>query len=187
MPPEWKETVFTMLPKAGDLKDPSNWRPIAILQVCYKIFARLLYNRLKGVLEHEQTDEQMGLRPHRSTVDALLILEPIVGQSLEYRMPLWFASLDLRKAFDRLEWGQLFQALELQGVPDQYRHLLAALYDDQASTIPNLGSLCIRRGVKQGDIISPLLFKIALQFAVDNWKTRHLNDHGWLLNSSFER
>ena len=33
-----------MLPKGGDQKDPSNWRPIAVLHVWYKIFARIMYN-----------------------------------------------------------------------------------------------------------------------------------------------
>ena len=38
--PAWKETLFIMLPKAGDLSMAGNWRPIAILQITYKIFSR---------------------------------------------------------------------------------------------------------------------------------------------------
>ena len=30
----WQETLFVVLPKAGDLTDPANWRPIAVLKVC---------------------------------------------------------------------------------------------------------------------------------------------------------
>ena len=33
VPHDWHVTVFTMLPKSGDLKNASNWRPIAILPV----------------------------------------------------------------------------------------------------------------------------------------------------------
>ena len=33
MDPEWKETIFTLLPKKGDLTNPGNWRPVAVLRV----------------------------------------------------------------------------------------------------------------------------------------------------------
>ena len=33
----WRETVFRMLPKSGDLSKPGNWRPIAKLKMLYKI------------------------------------------------------------------------------------------------------------------------------------------------------
>ena len=34
----WHRTVFQMIPKDGDLSNVSNWRPIAILSIMYKIF-----------------------------------------------------------------------------------------------------------------------------------------------------
>ena len=46
VPPKWHHTIFSMLPKSGDLKDASNWRPIAMVPVLYKVFARLLYQRI---------------------------------------------------------------------------------------------------------------------------------------------
>ena len=51
IPPDWHSTAFSMLPKSGNLEDASNWRPIAILPVLYKIFARLLYHRIHPILE----------------------------------------------------------------------------------------------------------------------------------------
>ena len=37
----WRNTLFMMIPKTGDLAAPNNWRPIAILQITYKIFTKL--------------------------------------------------------------------------------------------------------------------------------------------------
>ena len=51
MDPEWKETIFTLLPKKGDLTNPGNWRPVAVLRVCYKVFERLIHNRIRPGLE----------------------------------------------------------------------------------------------------------------------------------------
>ena len=83
--------------KKGDLTNPSNWRPVAVLRVCYKVFARLIHNRIRPGLERHQSDDQMGFRPQRSTEDALLILESVISNSFEYNVPLWFASLDLKR------------------------------------------------------------------------------------------
>jgi len=138
-PEEWPETLFVFLPKGGNLDDPSNWRPIAVLRVCYKIFARIIYNRLKLTLDEQQSEEQMGFRAGRSTEDALLILEEVVSKSVEFRMPLWLGCLDLSKAFDRIEWHHLFQALKEQGITDKYCSLLAALYEGQVGSIAQLG------------------------------------------------
>ena len=71
----WSHTVFTMLPKGGNLLSPSNWRPIAVLKITYKIFARLVYKRLRPTLERHQSKDQVGFRPCTSVEDAFVILE----------------------------------------------------------------------------------------------------------------
>ena len=112
----------------------------------YKIFAKLLHNILSLRLEAQQSDEQMGFRPKRSIEDALLILESIVSKSLEWNMPIWIISIDLKKAFDRVEYRTLFAALEEQGVESGYIQLLQRLYANQRGTIGN-ASFSVRRGV----------------------------------------
>ena len=56
----------------------------------------------------------------RNINDVFIILESIVGKSIEYNTPLWLASIDLRKAFDRVEFGPLLEALRSQGVDGPY-------------------------------------------------------------------
>ena len=185
MDPEWKNTFFTLLPKKGDLTNPGNWRPIAVRRVCYKIFARIIYNRIQPGLEACQSDEQMGFRRKRSTEDALLILENVIGKSLEFNTLLWFASLDLKKAFDKIEWPQLFHALDVQHVGIEYQHLLAALYSNQIGTFGKDVIFQILRGVRQGDVLSPLLFNAALDLVMSRWKSR-LRNHGIKISNNIE-
>ena len=99
----------------------------------------------------------MGFRRKRSTEDALLILENVIGKSLEFNTPLWFASLDLKKAFDKIEWPQLFPALDVQDVGIEYQHLLAALSSNQIGTFGKDVIFQVLRGVRQGDVLSPML------------------------------
>ena len=71
--PSWQESLFTMLPKSGDRSDVQNWRPIAILRMSYKIFARLIYARIKNQLDAKQSANQRGFKPKCRIDDAFII------------------------------------------------------------------------------------------------------------------
>ena len=64
--------------KTGDPTDANNWRPIAILDVVYKVFAKILYNPLFPTLDPQQSDEQFGFRTDCGTDEALMILACII-------------------------------------------------------------------------------------------------------------
>ena len=80
--PTWRETVFPMLPKTGDLSHPQNWRPVAMLRISYKLFARLLYHRLGGALDAQQSKDQVGFRRKRSVDHAFIVVETVCGKCL---------------------------------------------------------------------------------------------------------
>ena len=103
------------------------------------------------------------------------------SKTAEFDVPLWLASLDLKKTFDQIKLLPLLQVVSEQGVPDHYTNLLAALYADQTSATRGSRPFPIRRGAKQGDIISPILFNAGLELAFRRWKQR-LTTEGWLLD-----
>ncbi|CAE7565538.1 unnamed protein product [Symbiodinium natans] len=174
----WKNTVFTMLPKAGDKSLVQNWRPIAVLKITYKIFSKLLLGRLAPLMEPTLSPDQMGFRPCTGVEHALVVLDSMLGKCAEWGCALWCASLDLRKAFDRVNHESLFAALDAAGMPGAYVSLLRSLYTSQTGAVRDGRPFHIRRGVKQGDVLSPLLFNVALEYALDKWKQR-LSHHGW--------
>jgi len=71
-------------------------------------------------------------------------------------------------------------------VPESYIALLAALYSNQSGIVNGSDSFEINRGVKQGDIISAMLFNAGLEMAFRRWKLR-LQEHGILLAAHHER
>ena len=186
VPPDWHSIVFSMLPKSVNLTDASNWRPIAILPVLYKVFPRLLYERIHPTLEKEQSDDQFGFRINKRIDDVFSILENVIGKTNEWHLPLWMASIDLRKVFDRILHYPLFDALRVQCVPEGYVQLLAALYSNQQGFVNGIRGFGIQRGVKQGDVISPLLFNAGIEAAFRSWK-RLLREHGFLMDPSSTR
>ena len=110
------ETIFQMLPKNRDLNKPSNWRPIAILPILYKVFSKLLYNRIAPELFAHQSIDQYTFTPHISIEDALLCCEVAIEYSLEFDIPLWMMSMDMRTAFDTIDHSALFTGLSHHGV-----------------------------------------------------------------------
>ena len=81
-PKDWSELFFVMLPKGGDPLDPGNWRPIAILNIMYRVLGKLLSNRLAATREAQQPAEQFGIRPGRGTDDAFVALESVDGKAI---------------------------------------------------------------------------------------------------------
>ena len=120
----WQHTLFTMLPKPGGSSKPNNWRPIAVLKTTYKNFSRLFYNRLRVVMDEQQQNDQTGFRPNTGIHDAFVVLECLSSKSLDWNPPIWCLSLDLTKAFDRIEYSPLFDALLQRVVPRCYCTLL---------------------------------------------------------------
>ena len=76
-----------MLPKSGDAHEPGNWRPIAILQILYKVFSRMRYNRLAPVLNAAQLPDQVGFRPSLCVDDVFVMLESVCSTCNEWQLP----------------------------------------------------------------------------------------------------
>eukprot|EP00973_Karenia_brevis_P074221 10313113-Karenia_brevis.AAC.1 len=88
--------------------------------------------------------------------------------------------MDLKKAFDRVEFSSILHALREHQVSESYIHLLAALYKDQQGRVDDSDTFNILRGVKQGDTLSAIIFNCVLEFAFSKWRSKLLN-HGFLM------
>ena len=95
----------------------------------------------------------------------------------EHGLESWVLFLDLIKAFDRVPREMLWSVLELFGVPVKLIRLLQSLHanvqvnfivNDITKTIPS------RIGVKQGDILGPLLFIFYLAAVMTTWRSTHV-------------
>ena len=116
IPTSWQTTIFKMLPKSRCAKFASDFRPIASLRLLYKIFAYLMLGRMEKTLENSQPEEQHGFRKQRRIEEHLLTANLCLQKTLAANIPLWIISLDLSKAFDKVNWEALWAALMQHGV-----------------------------------------------------------------------
>ncbi|KAK6739449.1 hypothetical protein RB195_008126 [Necator americanus] len=100
VPNQWKTSKTVLLYKKGDPHDIGNYRPICLLSVIYKLFTRVILNRIEKVLDEGQPCEQAGFRKGFSTIDHTHTVSKLTEVSREYKMPLCLTFIDLKKVFD---------------------------------------------------------------------------------------
>ena len=81
----------------------------------------------------------------------------MISRPNEWGLPLWLVSLDVSKAFDRVGHQALFNAFELHGVSGGLISVIKLLYNHLTGRVDDSKRFPIDRGVKQGDILSPVL------------------------------
>eukprot|EP00973_Karenia_brevis_P063873 8878915-Karenia_brevis.AAC.1 len=87
-------------------------------------------------------------------------------KSSEFQLGLWLGAIDFQKAFDTISHSAIWAALEDQGVEPYFISLIMKLYANQVGQICTdrvSKTFSIRRGTKQGDPLSTLLFNSVLE------------------------
>ena len=175
LPPAWKSSSIRVLFKKGDPKLLENYRPICIIPILYKVFSKVICERIKETLGKAQSCDQAGFRPGFSCDDHLFTITMLAEKSNEFRMPLWVAAIDFSKAFDSISHRSIFKALQEQGVPMAYLDVLTRLYEEQQAHVQGEGKsrdFSISKGTKQGDPISPLIFNAVLEDVMQEVKKK---------------
>ena len=92
-------------------------------------------------------------------------------RSLEYGNDVYICFVDFEKAFDRVNWVKMMKILKNIGVDWRDRRLIKTLYMNQEAVVGVNGDLSdpgeIGRGVRQGCLLSPLLFSLYVEMI---WK-----------------
>lgn len=187
IPRDWNNSLTVLLFKKGDRGDIKNYRPISLLSQVYKLFMKVINNRLTSKFDNYQPVEQAGFRKGYSTSDHLLTMKVLVEKANEYHLPMYFAFVDYEKAFDSVELWAVEQAMNNCRIDSRYRTLIHNIYKNATMTI-QIGDttrpIQVKRGVRQGDVISPKLFTLAMEdvFKKLDWSEYGINVNGKKLN-----
>jgi len=158
------KSIFIALPKKPGATECQDHRTISLMSHLTKIFLRIIMNRMKNKVHFEISEEQYGFMPDKGTRNAVFILKNIAQRTIEMRKDLYLAFIDYRKAFDRVKHVQLLEMLDNIGVDDKDLRIIQNLYFEQSAAIKvddNRSEWTpIRKGVRQGCVLSPDLFSL---------------------------
>ena len=115
LPREWTEGIICPIYKKGDRMLCSNYRPITLLNVVYKIYTILINNKLSKAVEDKLEECQMGFRTNRSTIDNLFIIRQIIEKCHEFNIELHNVFIDYTQAFDTVFRDKIIKCLTTKG------------------------------------------------------------------------
>ena len=164
IPDEMKKSIFIALPKKAAATECENHRTISLMSHITKILLRIVMLRIRNKIKPEIAEEQCGFVEGKGTTNAINILRNIIERSLEHQKDLFLCFIDYTKAFDKVRHEKLLDILKQLDVDGKDIRIIGKMYWEQTAAVKIQNEIStykpIKRGVRQGCVLSPDLFSI---------------------------
>ena len=168
LPPSHKTSYLRLIPKVGkDKTKLTNWRPITLSNCDHKVISKAYAKRISEKLADHILERQTAYLKGRLINDNIrTLLGAIKLSNNETDINGMIVSLDAKKAFDSVEHSYIEKTLKRFGL-EKFIPIFKTLYADLQSDIIINGKIVkgfrIKRGVKQGDALSCILFIMCIE------------------------
>ena len=157
-----KQGIITCIPKEGKSKfHLSNWRPISLLNIIYKIGSGCIANRLKQVLTKIVSSDQTGFIPGRYIGENTRLVYDLMHYTELHDIPGTLVMIDFEKAFDSVSWTFIQETLEFFNFGASFCNWINIFQNNIVSCVSQAGILSnffkLGRGCRQVDPISPYI------------------------------
>jgi hypothetical protein len=175
VPDEWIRGVICLSLKKGNKRDCNNYRGINLLNVAYKLYAKIITRRFNIINEYILSEEQCGFQKGRLCSGCIFITKQLIQKRREFNLPIFLLFIDCEKAFDRVPRGKLWNIMKNKGFPDHIAKTVQSLYINTRTKIDKGTSVSskeihINQGVKQGCSTSPTSFNIFINEVIRQWQ-----------------
>lgn len=169
-PEDWLRSTFITLPKSNSATLCKDYRLISLMSHFLKLFLRVLHTRLYRKCEEISGASQFGFKNGFGTREAIFSLQTLVQNCQDQRKDVFACFIDYEKAFDNVKHNLLIKYLNDLGLDGKDVRLISNLYWHQRAEIriSNAGTtedFEIKKGVRQGCILSPMLFNLYVEKA----------------------
>ena len=167
VPQEWKDATIQVLHKKKDRTECSNYRGLSLVAHAGKVLLKIVANRLGDFCEEAGIlpEEQCGFRPQRSTTDMMFVVRRLQELGRTSNTSLEICFIDLAKAYDSVDRVLLWEILARFGVPPRMIKVIRMSHDGMRARVQlDDGDFSawfnVCQGLRQGCVLSPLLFNI---------------------------
>ena len=175
IPKDFQKNKIVTLPKKTGADKCENFRTISLTSHASKILTKIIQRRIEQNVEENLGGDQFGFRRNRGTREAILSLRLIIERAFIREESVYIGFIDLEKAFDNVNWEIMFKILKQAGIKFKERRLIYNLYQNQMAII-NIGDeereAKIRKGVRQGCVLSPMIFNLYIEEAIKEFKDK---------------
>ncbi|GJX94698.1 RNA-directed DNA polymerase, eukaryota [Tanacetum coccineum] len=113
-------SFIALIPKSQNANMVKDFRPISLIGSLYKIIAKIMANRLVGVLEDIVSDVQSAFVAGRQILDGPFILNDLIQWCKSKKKQTMIFKVDFEKAFDSVRWDYLDEVLKKFGFGDRW-------------------------------------------------------------------
>ena len=200
LPPSINETFLALIPKDDNPESPSQFRPIGLCNVTYKIITKAIVNRIKAIMPKITSCTQTSFVPGRQITDNIVIVQEVLHTMRRKKSGKQYMTIkiDFEKAYDRLKWSFIRDTLVEMNFPLRLIEVIMECVTTASMRILWNGekteSFTPSRGVTQGDPLSPYLFVLCMErlnqiieeaIIAGNWIPIHASRGGPLLSNLF--
>jgi len=159
--------IMTLLYKKKNRQQTKNYRPIILTNTDYKIYIKIIVDKLGKTAYRIIHPNQAGFIPGRNIHDHMRLTRSMIHYCKTYEKNGYILSLDQKKAYNKIAHNYLWHVLEKYGLLQKFIQKIQQLYKN-AQTIVSVNKVLpqaikIRRGVRQGCLMSCLLYDIVIE------------------------